>query len=124
MTDPTPEYLLSTLQSDLRYYNDYIQGLAHEIIDTAVSKYPIFVAHQTAGVGIGKQILSHPSLNTQWSINASVLEEFIKKNIITREKLADFRATYKDPDDYMCVFVMMPDGANSFVFLKYIQQED
>ena len=120
----TSEHIFETLHDDLRYYNDYLQGISNEILDSGISKYPIFVAHQTKGIGIGKQVLMHESLSTKWSINVSALEEFVHKSIVTTEKLADFKRTYKDPELHLCVFAMLPDGSNSFAFLPYIQDPE
>jgi len=111
--------LLETLQNDLTYYADYLQGLAREILDSGTSKYPVFVAHQQErGLDIGKPILQHAQIETRWSINISLMEEFVAKGIIAREKFADFKQSWKDPEDFMCVFVYA-GPASSFVYLPY-----
>lgn len=110
--------LFESLQNDLRYYADYLNGLAREILDSGTSKYPVFVAHQEKTIGLGKAIMNHDQLETNWSINVSLLEEFVKRGLVTREKLADFKASWKDPETYMCVFVLAGE-ASSFVFLPY-----
>jgi hypothetical protein len=53
-----------------------------------------------------------------WSINASTLEEFIEKGIIKKELKDRFLKTYKNAHDYMCLFVVVPEGAN-FVYYPY-----
>jgi hypothetical protein len=116
---PGSNPLLETLQNDLTYYADYLQGLAREILDSGTSKYPVFVAHQhERGLDIGKPILQHTQIETRWSINVSLMEEFVAKGIVARDKFADFKQSWKDPEDFMCVFVYA-GTASSFVYLPY-----
>ena len=91
-------------------------GEAADVIrDQDVSKYPVFVAHQQE-VSIGPPIIEKEKNGGNWNIHASTLEEFAAKNLIFDEKIDDFIKTYKDPDAFVCVFVLSELGAN-FVFL-------
>ncbi|MFN3529441.1 MAG: hypothetical protein ACK417_05920 [Bacteroidia bacterium] len=111
--------LLTSLQNDLRYYADYLQGLAREILDSGTSKYPVFVAHQFAeGINIGKAVLQHQHIETRWSVNVSLMEEFVKKGIVQHENFPEFKKSWKDPEEFMCVFVLA-GAASSFVYLPY-----
>jgi hypothetical protein len=111
--------LLESLQNDLRYYADYLQGMAREILDSGTSKYPVFVAHQMSqGLNIGKPILQHEQIETKWSINVSLMEEFVKKGIVQQAHFAEFKKSWKDPETHMCVFVYAGQ-ASSFVYLPY-----
>jgi hypothetical protein len=112
-----PSPLLS-LQRDLKEFNDAIREVAVEIIVEGLSKYPIFVAHQHE-LKLGEVILDRHELNTDWTIHASTLEEFVERGVIKPELKERFVATYKNPKDFMCVFVVVPEGAN-FVFHPYI----
>jgi len=112
-----PESPLKSLKTDLVLYNDAIKEVADEIAIEGFSVYPIFVAHQHE-TKLGELILDKNELGTQWTIHASSLEEFIEKGIIDEDKKGFFIQKYKDPADYMCLFVMVPEGAN-FVFYPY-----
>lgn len=116
MKQPTP--VLQSLQNDLQFYSDYLRGIAREILDSELSKYPIFVAYQSNEVKIGKQVLAHQSLQRTWSINASVLEELIQKKIVTSDRIQSFRKTFKDPENFICVLTILGNEA-SFVFYPY-----
>jgi len=109
---------LKSLERDLKFYNESIKEIATEIINQDLSGYPIFVAHQHE-VALGELILDKNELNTSWSIQASMLEEFVEKGIILKEKKDRFIKQYKNPDKFMCLFVIVPEGAN-FVFYPYI----
>lgn len=111
---PSP---LISLEKDLAFYAESIKEIAHEIIAEGLSNTPIFIAHQHQ-VSIGELILDREELNTSWSIQASTIEEFIEKGIIKPYKKEHFLKNYKNPNEYICVFVVVPEGAN-YVFYPY-----
>jgi len=108
---------LVSLEKDLDLYADSIREIAVEIMVEGLSINPIFIAHQHT-VSIGEKILDRNELNTEWTIQASTFEEFVDKGIIATEKKALFLKNYKKPEDFMCVFVIVPEGAN-FIFYPY-----
>ena len=114
---PAPSPLLS-LERDLKEFNDAIREVAVEIIVEGLSKYPIFIAHQHE-LKLGEIILDRHELNTDWTIHASTLEEFVERGVVKPELKERFIASYKSPKDYMCVFVVVPEGAN-FVYYPYL----
>jgi hypothetical protein len=112
-----PKSPLVSLEKDLELYRESIREISIEIMMEGLSANPIFLAHQHV-VNIGEMILDRTELNTDWTIQASTFEEFVEKGIITSEKKALFLKNYKKPEDYMCLFVVTPEGAN-FVFYPY-----
>ena len=108
---------LVSLEKDLSFYASSIKEVAVEIMVEGISVYPIFIAHQHE-VSIGELILNRADLNTDWSIQASTLEEFVQKGIIHPDKKEHFLKSYKKPESHMCVFVVVPEGAN-FVYYPY-----
>ncbi len=112
---------LLSLEKDLEFYAESIKEVAVEIMVEGISAYPIFIAHQHE-VSIGEVILNRQELNTDWTVQASTLDEFIEKGIIHREKKALFLKSYKKPEDFMCVFVIVPEGAN-FVYYPYLPKK-
>jgi hypothetical protein len=82
-----------------------------------LSSYPIFIAHQHE-LKLGELILDRHDLNSDWSIHASTLEEFTDRGVIKPELKERFIGSYKNPNEYMCVFVVVPEGAN-FVYVPY-----
>ncbi|MGY4386673.1 hypothetical protein ACVWYN_003729 [Pedobacter sp. UYP24] len=108
---------LLSVEKDLELYAESMREIALEIIVEGLSSNPIFIAHQHT-VNIGELILDRKELNTEWSIQASTIEEFVEKGIIAPDRKAMFLKNYKKPEDYMCVFVVVPEGAN-FIFYPY-----
>ena len=115
--DQKKESPLKSLEADLKFYNESLKEVAIEIMVEGISAYPIFVAHQHV-LNLGEVILDKNDLNTDWSIHASTLEEFKEKGLILPDKQDKFLKQYKDAYHYMCVFVIVPEGAN-FVFFPY-----
>ncbi|MBV8388668.1 MAG: hypothetical protein JO080_02590 [Mucilaginibacter sp.] len=108
---------LLSLERDLKVYSESIHEVAIEIMVEGLSSYPIFIAYQHL-VKLGELILDRDDLNMDWSINASTLEEFVEKRVIKKELQERFTKSYKNPHDFMCLFVVVPEGAN-FVYYPY-----
>ncbi|MDB5123309.1 MAG: hypothetical protein JWP94_1438 [Mucilaginibacter sp.] len=116
---PKQESPLVSLESDLKLFNESIREVAVEIMVEGLSSYPIFIAHQH-DLKLGELILDRHDLHTEWSIHASTLEEFIEKGVIKEILKERFIQSYKNPHDFMCVFVVVPEGAN-FVYYPYVK---
>ena len=114
---PKRESPLKSLQVDLDFYSDSIKEVAVEIMAEGLSAHPVFIAHQHE-VALGELILDKDELGTNWSVHASTLEEFVDRGVIKEERKAHFIKRYKRPEDFMCLFVIVPEGAN-FVFYPY-----
>jgi len=108
---------LVSLERDLKFFNDSIREVSTEILMEGLSNYPIFIAHQHE-LTLGEVILDRRDLNSTWSIHASTLEEFLERGVIKKELRERFVDTYKNPNKFICVFVVTPEGAN-FVFVPY-----
>ncbi|MES2810524.1 MAG: hypothetical protein V4619_17955 [Bacteroidota bacterium] len=108
---------LISLRKDLKMFSESVYEVAVEIMVEGLSNYPIFVAHQHE-LKLGELILDKNELGTDWSIHASTLEEFVERGIVKAELKQRFIESYKAPKDFMCVFVVVPEGAN-FVFVPY-----
>ncbi|NQD71037.1 hypothetical protein HP439_09935 [Sphingobacterium shayense] len=110
---------LKSLKLDLDFYADSIKEVSNELIAEGYTKYPIFVAHQHE-ISVGELLLDRKDLQTQWSINVSSLEEFLEVGIIKEERKDYFIKHFKKPENFMCLFVVVPEGAN-FVFYPYVK---
>ncbi|RFZ91728.1 hypothetical protein D0C36_09715 [Mucilaginibacter conchicola] len=110
---------LVSLERDLKFFNESIKEVAVDIMVEGLSATPIFVAHQHE-VKLGEVILDRNELNTEWSIHASTIEEFIDRGIIKPELKERFLSSYKNPNEFMCLFVIVPEGAN-FVYYPYVK---
>jgi len=103
------------LEKELDIYRKLMSQAADVIREKDVSDHPIFVAHQQE-MEIGMLIYDGKKEKTNWMIHASTLEEFVSKQIIFGEKIEEFKTNYKDPEMYICVFILSELGAQ-FAFL-------
>jgi len=113
------EEIYKSLQDDLAICRDYVRQISHGMIKGDVTKYPIFVAIRGENdVDLGLPIVNRADFDISWNLNASHLEEFVSKGVVIREKANAFIKAYKNPAEFMCVFVAEDDNA-SFVFMPY-----
>ncbi|MEJ2006075.1 MAG: hypothetical protein P8X57_14185, partial [Cyclobacteriaceae bacterium] len=57
-------------------------------------------------------------LPINWYINASFLDEFVQRGLIAEDKQDEFTSTYKDPDEFCCLFVV-DEEFTRFVFVPF-----
>jgi hypothetical protein len=103
------------LEAELKPYIELMGKAADAIITQDVSTYPIFVIHQHT-VDIGLQLIEKSDEGSNWSVNATTLEELATKKIVEMSKVEDFKKVYKDPQEQLCLFVLSDLGAN-FIFI-------
>lgn len=113
------EEIYKSLHDDLEICRDYIRQISLGMIKGEVTKYPIFVAIRGENdVDLGLPIVNRTDFDIGWNFNASHLEEFVSKGVVVRDKANDFIKAYKNPLEFMCVFVA-EEEAMSFVFMPY-----
>ncbi len=103
------------LKEDLQEYIPLLGSAADTILDQDVSRYPIFVVHQLEELEIGISLLQRQEPQLNWSIQVTTLEELATKRLVEMEKVDRFREVYKNPRQYLCLFVLAT--AAQFVFL-------
>jgi hypothetical protein len=113
------EEILASLHHDLNVCRNYIRQVSQGMLKGEVSKYPIFIALRSLpDIDLGLPIINRDELELAWSINASHLEDFVNSNIIHQDNLQDFMKNYKDPNEFMCIFIA-EEGMMSFIFMPY-----
>lgn len=113
MNEKSAQYM--QLQFELQPYLEIMMKAADTIMVKDVSRYPILVIHQQQ-IELGVPVIVREKKNSKWSIHASTLEEFAMKQVISADKIEDFQGVYKDPNQYLCLFVISELGAN-FIFI-------
>ena len=83
-----------------------------------ISKYPIFVLHKEP-LELGISLKNEINTPNEWLVNLSTLEEFSTKQVIEASRVNRFTKIYKNPSEFLCLFVIDEFGAN-FVFLPRI----
>lgn len=118
------EEIYNSLHEDLDVCRDYIRQLSASMIKGGVSKYPIFVAVRGENdLDLGVPIINRSDFDITWNFSASHLEDFVNKKLVEKEKVAEFMKAYKNPTEFMCVFVA-EENAMSFVFMPYTRHRE
>jgi hypothetical protein len=102
--------LFLALEKEFKLYVPTLAKAAEIILNENVSNYPVFAAHQ-GELSIGLPLIEKEKQGGNWNINASTLEEFVAKNIVFSEKIDDFKSNFKNPEEYVCLFVLSELGA-------------
>ncbi len=108
---------LVSLGNDLKFYSESLKEVAMEIIESGLSSFPVFIAHQHQ-LNFGELLFDRHELATDWSVHASCLENLVDTKLITEARMEKFKDVYKNPYQFVCVLVVVPEGAN-FVFFPY-----
>jgi hypothetical protein len=111
--DPSPHF--KALEQEISPFKSLMARAADTILVQDVSNYPIFVVHKNL-LDIGINIVDKEKTNGNWSVNASTLEEFVVRQLISAERLEDFKLLYSGHTGDLCLFVLSDQGAN-FIFV-------
>ena len=111
---------LGTISRDFVKVSDTLKEASYEIRKRGFSDYPIFPFSKSEQP-IGNYFLGNSEVDIQWNIYITYLDEFVQREIIAEEKVENFKATYKDPDEFCCLFVI--DGEfTRFLYIPYPEE--
>lgn len=107
---------LGTISADFVKIADTLKEASYQI-RKAGFELPIFpIAHDS--IPIGQILIPRDKLALEWNYYASFLDEFVQRDLVGKENVEDFKTTYKDPDEFCCLFVVDKEFTN-FVFIPY-----
>lgn len=108
---------LGTITADFAKVSDTLKEAAYQVRVRKISDFPIFpICKQTQK--IGGLLLANTDLHIDWNYYISYLDEFSQRKLIDSEGLDLFKSTYKNPDEFCCLFVIDKEFTN-FVFIPY-----
>lgn len=107
---------LGTISADFVKVADSLKEASYQI-RKAGFEFPIFAICKVEQA-VGQLLLDKKDLRLDWFYYASFLDEFVQRELVTQEKEEDFKKTYKDPDEYCCLFVVDEEFTN-FVYIPY-----
>ena len=103
------------LEKAIAPYKLILGKAADTVLEQELSSYPIFVLHKKE-IELGIPLKNEIQTPGDWLVNLSTLEEFSTKQVIEASRLNRFTQIYKDPLEFLCLFVVDEFGAN-FVFI-------
>jgi hypothetical protein len=107
---------LGTISADFVKVADSLKEASYQIRKAGFS-YPIFAISKEA-IPIGKLLMDKYSQELDWNYFASFLDEFVQRELVAKDREADFVTAYKDPDEFCCLFVVDKEFTR-FVFIPY-----
>jgi hypothetical protein len=108
---------LGTITADFLKVSDTLKESSYQIRKRGFSDYPIFPIAKI-DINIGNLLIGKQELGTAWNYRVTYLDEFVQRKLIAEEKVEDFKSTYKDPDEFCCLFVVDPEFTN-FIYIPY-----
>jgi hypothetical protein len=112
---------LGLISTDFAIISESLKEAAYQIKKRGFSDFPIFVTSQRV-IEIGQKLIGVGELNAnKWNYHASMLEEFVQRNLISQENIELFIQNYKDIEEFCCLFVV--DGQfTNFVFIPFPEE--
>ncbi len=108
---------LGTITGDFVKVADTLKEASYQVRSRKFSDFPIFPISKMENP-IGQSLIDRNQTGQDWYYNITYLDEFIQRLLIEEDKVEEFKKSYKDPDEFCCLFVM--DGAlTSFVYIPY-----
>lgn len=112
---------LGLISADFVIVAESLKEASYQIKKRGFSDFPIFVSSQRP-IEIGQKLIGVGELNSnKWNYHASMLEEFVQRNLISPENVELFVQNYKDIEEFCCLFVV--DGQfTNFVFIPFPEE--
>ena len=108
---------LGSISEDFVVVADTLKEASYQIRKRGFSDFPIFAVSKI-DLPIGQLLVGKMELATHWNYHASFLDEFVQREIVAEDMEEDFKSSYKDPDEFCCLFVVDDDFTN-FVYIPY-----
>jgi hypothetical protein len=108
---------LGTITTDFVKVADGLKEASYQVRSRQISSQPIFVICKEVQP-IGSLLYNKLQESLDWNYFMSMSEEFLQRGLLGPEGIEAFSATYKDPDEFCCLFVVSPE-LTSFVFIPY-----
>jgi hypothetical protein len=106
---------LGTISSDFVKISDMLKEASYQVRTRGFSDFPVFPISKTE-IPIGKLLYGRKEFKLEWNYYITYLDEFVQRKIVTQPE--NFKATYKDPDEFCCLFVVDEDFTN-FLYIPY-----
>ena len=108
---------LGSVSSDFVKVCDTLKEAAYQLKARGISDFPIFAICK-AKLPFGQLLLGKTEVGTQWNYYFSTADEFQQLGFIDADKFDTFQSTYKDPEEFCCLFVVDKEFTN-FLFIPY-----
>ena len=108
---------LGTISSDFIKISENLKEAAYQVRKRKFSEFPIFPISKEEQP-IGQLFLSRKEKAIDWNYYITYLDEFIQRKLIKENGVDQFKAAYKDPDEFCCLFVV-DEEFTKFLYIPY-----
>ncbi|MDN5212822.1 hypothetical protein QQ020_12225 [Fulvivirgaceae bacterium BMA12] len=108
---------LGTISKDFAVVSETLKEAAYQIRKRGFSDYPIFPISKVE-IPVGQLLIDKRDAALEWNYYTTYLDEFVQRKLIAEELVEEFMASYKNPDEFCCLFVVDKDFTN-FVYIPY-----
>lgn len=108
---------LGTISSDFLKVSETLKEAAYQLKVRNISDYAIFPISKV-DLPFGQKLIGREDLGTDWNYYFSFMEEFVQLGFIDEEAINAFHASYKNPDEFCCLFVVDKEFTN-FLYIPY-----
>ena len=108
---------LGTISRDFVIVAETLKEASYQIRKRGYSDFPIFPISKSVSP-IGQLLIAKEDVAAEWNYNATYIDEFVNRKLIDEDKVDIFKESYKDPDEFCCLFVVDGDFRN-FLYLPY-----
>lgn len=110
---------LGTITKDFADVASLLKEASYALRKRKISLFPIFPMCKE-NMSIGQLLIAKDEKKLTWNFYFSFMEELLERKIIEKKEV--FQQSYKDPDEFCCLFVVDKDFIN-FVYLPYPLEE-
>ncbi len=116
------EKYLEKIMADFSKVAEKLQQSSQVIRTKGGYAFPMFVlSFAPVPIALGSLLIAAGELKNQAYYYATYLDVLVAAKLIAAEKVADFQATYKDPDAYASLLVLDPgEGVAKVMSIPYL----
>ena len=109
---------LGKISADFSLVCDSLKEASYQIKKRGFSDFPVFAVSKSV-MPIGSILIAQMELNeNQYNYYASMLEEFVQREIVAADAVESFKENYKESDEFCCLFIMDQDFTG-FIYIPY-----
>ena len=108
---------LGTISRDFAAIAETLKEASYQIRKRGFSDYPIFPIAKVE-IPIGQLLIAKDEMALEWNYYTTYIDEFVQRKLIAQELMEEFMSSYKNPDEFCCLFVVDQDFTN-FVYIPY-----
>lgn len=112
---------LGTITKDFVVVSNTLREAAAQLKYRKIDQYPIFPISKSP-LPIGELLIGRHEMDLSWNYYFSFLQEFVQRQLVAEDRVEAFKAAFKDPSEFCCLFVVDGDFVN-FMFIPYPDEE-